>query len=176
MENFKTPQFCSEIKLPLGNIHVLRKQKGGREGVSQMLTFAYLGGGGGQDTCLRNHILGIYFRIYVIDVFALNKPKYPKKFSKSEKILWKFSYKSKKISYYIYHLLTSVHLDSIKYEVRGLNFQFPLENFFHCNDQKNIHKSYFHQFDSNYVLHRPRETITTTYIWLWPILSKQLLS
>ena len=24
-----------------GNIHVLRKHKGGREGVSQMLTFAY---------------------------------------------------------------------------------------------------------------------------------------
>ena len=30
----------------LGNIHVLRKQKGGREGVSQMLTIAYVGGGG----------------------------------------------------------------------------------------------------------------------------------
>ena len=29
-----------------GNIHVLRKHKGGREGVSQMLTFAYKGGGG----------------------------------------------------------------------------------------------------------------------------------
>ena len=28
----------------LGNIHVLRKQKGGREGVSQMLTIAYRGG------------------------------------------------------------------------------------------------------------------------------------
>ena len=27
-------------KYPLGNIHVLRKHKGGREGVSQMLTFA----------------------------------------------------------------------------------------------------------------------------------------
>ena len=33
-----------------GNIHVLRKHKGGREGVSQMLTFAYVGGGG-----LRGH-------------------------------------------------------------------------------------------------------------------------
>ena len=30
----------------LGNIHVLRKQNGGREGVSQMLTIAYVGGGG----------------------------------------------------------------------------------------------------------------------------------
>ena len=29
-----------------GNIHVLRKHNGGREGVSQMLTFAYVGGGG----------------------------------------------------------------------------------------------------------------------------------
>ena len=39
----------------LGNIHVLRKQKGGREGVSQMLTIAYLGGGGAKGSCLRNH-------------------------------------------------------------------------------------------------------------------------
>ena len=28
----------------LGNIHVLRNHKGGREGVSQMLTFPYRGG------------------------------------------------------------------------------------------------------------------------------------
>ena len=39
-----------------GNIHVLRKHKGGREGVSQMLTFAY-GGGGPKGSCLRNHSL-----------------------------------------------------------------------------------------------------------------------
>ena len=31
----------------LGNIHVLRKHKGGREGVSQMLTIDYKGGGRG---------------------------------------------------------------------------------------------------------------------------------
>ena len=30
------------------SIHVLRKHKGGREVVSQMLTFAYRGGGGGE--------------------------------------------------------------------------------------------------------------------------------
>ena len=41
----------------LGNIHVLRKQKGGREGVSQMLTIAYVGGGGAKGSCLRNDIL-----------------------------------------------------------------------------------------------------------------------
>ena len=34
----------------LGNIHVLRNHKGGREGVSQMLTIAYVGGEG-----LRGH-------------------------------------------------------------------------------------------------------------------------
>ena len=34
----------------LGNIHVLRNHKGGREGVSQMLTIAY--GGGGQGVIL----------------------------------------------------------------------------------------------------------------------------
>ena len=39
-----------------GNIHVLRKHKGGREGVSQMLTFAY-GGGGAKGSCLCNHSL-----------------------------------------------------------------------------------------------------------------------
>ena len=39
-----------------GNIHVLRKHKGGREGVSQMLTFAYRGGGA-KGSCLRNHSL-----------------------------------------------------------------------------------------------------------------------
>ena len=45
------------MSLDLGNIHVLRKHKEGGEGVSQMLTFAYVGGGGGQGVCLRNHIL-----------------------------------------------------------------------------------------------------------------------
>ena len=40
----------------LGNIHVLRKHKGEGEGVSQMLTFAY-GGGGGKGSYLRNHNL-----------------------------------------------------------------------------------------------------------------------
>ena len=35
----------------LGNIHVLRKHKGGREGVSQMLTFAY----GAQGEGARGH-------------------------------------------------------------------------------------------------------------------------
>ena len=44
----------------LGNIHVLRKHKGGREGVSQMLMFAYGGGGG-----LRGHA-------YVIIVWKKN--------------------------------------------------------------------------------------------------------
>ena len=43
------------MHLTLGNIHVLRKQKGGREGVSQMLTIAYVGGGGAKESCLRNH-------------------------------------------------------------------------------------------------------------------------
>ena len=60
----------------LGNIHVLRNHKGGRRGVSQMLTFAYVGGGGGQDPCLRNHILGIFS---ITDFFALDKPKNSKK-------------------------------------------------------------------------------------------------
>ena len=41
----------------LGNIHVLRKHKGGREGVSQMLTFAYGGGRGGKGSYLGNHNL-----------------------------------------------------------------------------------------------------------------------
>ena len=46
-----TPAPCiTSVLIPeinnLGNIHVLRKHKGGREGVSQMLTFAYVGGGG----------------------------------------------------------------------------------------------------------------------------------
>ena len=43
--------------ISLGNIHVLRKHKGGREGVSQMLTIAYVGGGGAKGSCLHNHIL-----------------------------------------------------------------------------------------------------------------------
>ena len=38
-----------------GNIHVLRKHKGGREGVSQMLMFAYVGGCGAKGLCIRNH-------------------------------------------------------------------------------------------------------------------------
>ena len=56
IQNFSQKQAKLEVeKNPksrffLGNIHVLRKHKGGREGVSQMLTFAYEGGGG-----LRGH-------------------------------------------------------------------------------------------------------------------------
>ena len=38
----------------LGNIHVLHKHKEGREGVSEMLMFAYRGGKG---SYLRNHNL-----------------------------------------------------------------------------------------------------------------------
>ena len=41
----------------LGNIHVLRNHKQGGRGVSQMLTIAYVGGGGAKGSCLRNHIL-----------------------------------------------------------------------------------------------------------------------
>ena len=41
------------INLCLGNIHVLRKHKGGRKGVIQMLTFTY----GGEGSYLRNHSL-----------------------------------------------------------------------------------------------------------------------
>ena len=52
----------SKIGPSKGNIHVLRKHKGGREGVSQMLTIAYVGGGG-----LRDHayvmIFGIFFAL-----------------------------------------------------------------------------------------------------------------
>ena len=51
---FHEPFHLGEI---LGNIHVLRNHKGGREGVSQMLTFAYVGGGGAKGSCLRNHSL-----------------------------------------------------------------------------------------------------------------------
>ena len=42
-------EMCQKIFVRLlsyGNIHVLRKHKGGREGVSQMLTFAYGGARG----------------------------------------------------------------------------------------------------------------------------------
>ena len=48
----------------LGNIHVLRKQKGGREGVSQMLTIAYVGGWGAKGSCLCNDILEFFFQDY----------------------------------------------------------------------------------------------------------------
>ena len=48
----------------LGNIHVLRKQKGGREGVSQMLTIAYVGGGGAKGSCLRNDIWNFFLALY----------------------------------------------------------------------------------------------------------------
>ena len=54
--------FCGLLRkceLYLGNIHVLRKQKGGREGVSQMLTIAYGGGGG-----LWDHAYVIIFWIF----------------------------------------------------------------------------------------------------------------
>ena len=37
--------------------------KGGGGGISQMLTFAYVGGGGGQGPCLRNHILQFFFAL-----------------------------------------------------------------------------------------------------------------
>ena len=53
-----------------GNIHVLRNHKGGREGVSQMLTFAYAGGGGGQESCLRHHILE-KFALRALSVFGV---------------------------------------------------------------------------------------------------------
>ena len=38
------PKIWVSVFFYIGNIHVLRKHKGGREGVSQMLTFAYGGG------------------------------------------------------------------------------------------------------------------------------------
>ena len=49
--------FWQKVDFSKGNIHVLRKQKGGREGVSQMLTIAYVGGGVAKESCLRNHSL-----------------------------------------------------------------------------------------------------------------------
>ena len=49
-----------KVQFFLGNIHVLRNHKGGREGVSQMLTFAYVGGRGGQESRLNNHILEFF--------------------------------------------------------------------------------------------------------------------
>ena len=59
--------------LGLGNIHVLRNHKGGREGVSKMLTFAYAGGGGGQESCLRHHILEKFaLRALSVPSFAVN--------------------------------------------------------------------------------------------------------
>ena len=51
------------MDVPLGNIHVLRKQKGGREGVSRMLTIAYVGGGGAKGSCLRNDICNFFFAL-----------------------------------------------------------------------------------------------------------------
>ena len=55
--------FRANLAYFLGNIHVLRKQKGGREGVSQMLTIAYVGGGGAKGSCLRNYILEFFFAL-----------------------------------------------------------------------------------------------------------------
>ena len=54
----------------LGNIHVLRKHKEGGEGVSQMLTFAYVGGGG---------VKGFAYVIIFWNFFALETTKNPKK-------------------------------------------------------------------------------------------------
>ena len=59
----KKSWFKIESNYHLGNIHVLRKQKGGREGVSQMLIIAYMGGGGAKGWCLRNNILEFFFAL-----------------------------------------------------------------------------------------------------------------
>ena len=54
----------------LGNIHVLRKHKEGGEGVSQMLTFAYVGGGG---------VKGFAYVIIFFNFFPLGTTKNPQK-------------------------------------------------------------------------------------------------
>ena len=72
------------MHLTLGNIHVLRKQKGGREGVSQMLTIAYVGGGG-----LGGHAYVIIFGF----IFAIDETKNPKKSFKNDNKIPKKSLK-----------------------------------------------------------------------------------
>ena len=57
----------------LGNIHVLRKHKEGVEGVSQMLTFAYVG------------VKGFAYVIIFWNFFALETMKNPKKLFKNDK-------------------------------------------------------------------------------------------
>ena len=51
------------------SMYYVSTKRGG--GVSQMLTFAYVGGGEGGDPCLRNHIL-YFFCVYMAWFFIEN--------------------------------------------------------------------------------------------------------
>ena len=54
-------------------MYILRKHKGGREWVSQMLTFPYVGGGGSQESCLCNQILEEFIlHALLVSAFAVN--------------------------------------------------------------------------------------------------------